>query len=162
MKWSGNVSQGSGEEEVIISMTLICTLTRDGASNPWTLKRFSPKLLMEDEDLEAQDETGCTPLLNACYVGYTRSFNLPLLRQDANVHAVNTEGWDAIHQIHYRINYYGEQYGDCAIVPRYERFLAEGILDLLLSSSCSPTIAPKNGNMPFPLICGARESKGDG
>ena len=64
------------------------------------------KLLMENEDLEPQDETGCTPLLNACYVGCTRSFILLLLREGASVHAVDTEGWNAIHQIHYRINYY--------------------------------------------------------
>lgn len=110
------------------------------------------KLLLEDEDLEAQDETGCTPLLNACYLGCTRSFNLLLLRKGANVHAVDTEGWNAIHQILYRINYYCEQYGDCEIVPQYERFVAEGVLDLLLSSGCSPTVASKNGNMPFHLM----------
>jgi hypothetical protein len=76
------------------------------------------KLLTKDEDLKAPDKTGCTPLLNACYLGRTRSFNLPLFRQGANVHAVDTEGWDAIHQMRYRINYYCEQYGDCEIIPR--------------------------------------------
>ena len=88
-----------------------------------------------------------------------RPFILLLLRKGANVHAVDTEGWDAIHQIHYRIIYYCEQYGDYEIVPQHERIVAECVLDLLLRSGCIPMVASANGNMPFHLICGACESK---
>jgi hypothetical protein len=43
MKWAGNVSPVSGEEEVIIS-TALYTLTRDGVPNARNLKRFSQSL----------------------------------------------------------------------------------------------------------------------
>jgi hypothetical protein len=62
-------------------------------------------LLEDGEEIDARDETGCTTLLNACYLGCSASYIKLLLQKGADVNALDTGGWNALHQIGYSVRH---------------------------------------------------------
>jgi hypothetical protein len=96
------------------------------------------KLVNDGEDIEATDETGCTLLLNACFLGCSAKFIKVLIRAGVDIHAVDAGSWNALHQILYRANYECEYYGSGVHVPKRELFNTQDCLEALLQAGCTP------------------------
>lgn len=104
------------------------------------------KLLDSGEEIDARDETGCTPLLNACYLGCTPTFVELLLRKGADVNALDTGGWNALHQVLFNISRVHEHYGHRQRVAlSREDCIAFTTLYILLRAGCNLDVVTKDG-----------------
>jgi Ankyrin repeat len=108
------------------------------------------KLVNDDHDIDATDETGCTPLLNACYLGCSARFIKLLIQMGADIHAVDAGSWNAVHQVLHRANYECENFGHGVDIPVRELFIAEGSHDALLLAGCIPK--PEDGESYLDIL----------
>lgn len=69
------------------------------------------ELLADGEEINAGDETGCTPLLNACYLGCSSQFIELLPSRGADLNAVDSGGWSGLHQVLHKASVNCERYG---------------------------------------------------
>lgn len=103
------------------------------------------ELLADGEEINARDETGCTPLLNACYLGCSSQFIKLLISKGADLNAVDSGGWSALHQVLYKASVNCERYGGGQKFQARDYLTATGAIRTLLVAGCRLDILPKDG-----------------